>query len=151
MNKNQLLVPIKVLEHRNIILVENTWDQNDADYETKYFELDPENFFKNDKLINILAYITTPTAPFGENSHRFGNHVNKNKDIDDIMNILEESGFVIRTLYLDDNPAHSVEEIKMTYYDENGNTFNISFENVRKAWDNMTHEEICDYINKIPK
>ena len=58
MDKNKLLVPVKIEEHRNIILVENTWDQNDADYETEYFELDPEKFFKNDKKTVVGLVIT---------------------------------------------------------------------------------------------
>lgn len=151
MDKNILLVPATI--KKNTITVVNQWDANDADYETEMFEIDPEKFFNNDKLIYVLAYVTTPYnfKGHGWNESKFSHHVTENEDIDDILDILDDADFLIRTEYTDYEPCHSVVDIDMTYYDEDGTPFAISFSNIRKAWENMTYEEICNFINNIPR
>jgi hypothetical protein len=146
MDKNILLVPSVNKERKNVILVKNTWDQDDGDYTTEEFELDPEEFFSNDKLIYLLAYITTP---YNGDEPKFGCHVDENMDIDDIIYTLDNEGFIIRTYQTDYEPCHSVVKIKMTYYDENGDKSDISFENVRKSWQNKSYDEIVEFINSL--
>ena len=144
MDKHILLVPSANKERKNVILVKNTWDQGDADYITREFEINPEEFFGNDKLIYVLAYITTP---YNGDEPKFGCHVDENEDIDDIIDILDEAGFIIRTYQTDYEPCPSVVKIEMTYYDEYGNKMDISFENVRESWQNKSYDEIVDFIN----
>jgi len=51
--------------------------------------------------------------------------------------------------YTDWGMCHTCYAMVLTYYDENGNAFDITFDSIRESWKDMTYEEICDQINSI--
>ena len=69
-----------------------------------------------------------------------------NHDINGIMGILEDADLVC---YSDWGSCHTLVELEMTYYDENGVAKEISFEKIHKEFEGMTYKEICDKINSL--
>ncbi len=51
--------------------------------------------------------------------------------------------------YARDIPAHTLSDLVLTYYDEDGNQFGIKFIEFNKGWNNMTEEEICNEVNDV--
>lgn len=133
---------------KNRLKVWMKWDSNDADYIERTEEMDPEVLFKNKKLIYCLAYITCYYGfkGHGWNDAVFSNYIPDNKDIDDLETILSENNFVIDT---DWGICHSCYGIEITYYDKDGEPWNIDFDAIHTDWENMSYKEICEQINSI--
>lgn len=133
---------------KNRLKVWMKWDSNDADYIERTEEMDPEVLFKNKKLIYCLAYITCNYnfKGHGWNDDVFNHRIPDNKDIDDLEDILADGDFIV---YSDWGTCHSCEDLEITYYDKDGEPWDISFDAIYKEWENMTYEEICEHINSI--
>ena len=140
--------PQKPAKKKNGLEVWMKWDSNDADYIERTEEMDPEVLFGCKKLIYCLAYITLPYdfKGHGWNDAAFKHHISDNCDIDDLTEVLAENDFIIDT---DWDYCHTCEDLKITYYDENGTPFNITFNDIHKRWKKMSYEEICKEINDI--
>ena len=52
-------------------------------------------------------------------------------------------------VYSDWGECHTYEDLEITYFDENGKEFNVTFDDIHKQFEKMTHKEICDLINSI--
>lgn len=140
--------PQKPIKKKNVLEIWMKWDSNDADYIEKTDEMDPEVLFGCKKLIYCLAYITLPYNFKGHNWNDpvFQQNIPYNYDINNLIGILAENDFIV---YSDWGACHTCERLKITYYDENGTPFNITFDNIHKRWENMSYEEICQEINDI--
>lgn len=125
------------------------WDSNDADYIERTEIIDPDVLFKNKKLILCLAYISAKwdCKGHGWNDSAFGHHVTENRDIYDLTDILAENKLVIYSEY---GLCHSCVGMGITYFDENGMEFKITFDKIYEHWKNLTYQEICDEINNAP-
>lgn len=77
--KNLLTITPIHNTYKNIICVHVKWDANDADFIENTFWMDPENLFKNKKLIYCLAYISCNSDFKGYimNCSRFNQYVPK--------------------------------------------------------------------------
>lgn len=151
--KNLLTIKPNVKKERNILNVWVKMDSNDADYIERTRTMYPFNLFDNKKLIYCLAYVTTKTCAdksIYERSYRnkplFGRYVPENRDIKNLCNILSDCDFMV---YSDWGECHTYEDLKITYYDENGNEFDITFDDIHKQFETMTYAEICEMINNI--
>lgn len=156
MYKDLLNFNKKIENKKNIIEVWVKWESNDADYIDKRMEYSPEALFNNKKLIYCLAYAVLPANFKGHDCHdyKFCQNIPENTDIEDIADILDDSGFMCYSdsgpmCYSDWGPCHSLEELEMTYYNENGEAFKVNFDKIHNKWKNMTYQEICDEINNI--
>lgn len=154
MYKNLLTIkPHQEKQRKNIITVYKEWDSNDGDYIGKHDEIDPEDLFTDQKLIYCLAYITySPAyndprfASIDRNDPIFGDYVPDNEDIPDLYDVISDGDFMC---YSDWGACHSLEELNLVYYDENGIPFDITFDDIHKEFDSMTYQEICDKINSL--
>lgn len=133
---------------KNKLKVWMKWDSNDGDYIERTVKMYPEDLFDNKKLIYCLAYITCNYNIKGcdWNGEGFNRYIPDNTDIDDLGKILSENCFAV---YSDWGMCHSCEGLEITYYDENGKPWDISFDDIHKEWENMSYEEICEQINNI--
>ena len=140
----------KTSDKKNLIDIWVKWDCNDGDYIERLWSSLPEYIFNNKKLIYCLAYITCSYKfkGHGWNDNVFQHHIISNKDIIDLEEIISENGYMA---YTDWGPCHSLIDLKIVYYDENGTPFDITFEDIHKRWKNMSYQEICDEINNIIK
>ena len=150
--KNLLTINSKTGENpKNLLEVWIKMDSNDADYIEKTKSMDPNKLFSNKKLIYCLAYVTAEKCADVESTWRhrdpiFGEHVPENYDVEDLRDILADYGFMV---YSDWGDCHTYEDMKITYFDENGKEFNVTFDDIHKQFEKMTHMEICDFINSI--
>lgn len=137
--KDLLIITPKVCEDKNVVKIDTKWDYNDADYDECHETFSADEFFRNKKLIWSLAYLDA-----------FGTHVEDNDyiDFDTLSDAVWRYGL---WGFGDDNPAHSLVKLEITYYDKNSNPFNIKFDNIHKRWKTMTEEEICKEVNEIIK
>ena len=155
MNYKDLLDFKPIVNEKNIIKGFVEWDSNDGDYIGDKVFMSPETLFSDQKLIYIIAYSTLPynfkvkdfDKKIKRNECRFSQYLNKNNDINDIMNILEDADLVCYSNW--GSTCHTLVELKMTYYDENGVAKEISFEKIYKEFKGMTYKEICDKINSL--
>lgn len=136
--KDLLVITPKVCNDKNVVKIDATWDYNDADYDECHEVFDADEFFKNKKLIWSLAYLDA-----------FGTHVEKNKyiDFDALYDVV--CGDYYLWGFGEDDSAHSLEGLEITYYDENSNPFNVTFDNIHKRWKNMSEEEVCEEVNNV--
>lgn len=151
--KNLLNINPKTGENpKNLLKVWIKMDSNDADYIEKTETMDPNDLFNNKKLIYCLAYVTAESCAdvksiWGcHNDSVFGEHVNENKDVENLYDILAEYDFMV---YSEWDGCHTYEDMKITYFDENGKEFNVTFDDIHKQFEKMSHKEICDLINSI--
>jgi hypothetical protein len=137
--KDLLVITPKVCNDKNVVKIDATWDYNDADYDECHETFDANKFFKDKKLIWSLAYLDM-----------FGTHVEDNDyiDFDTLYNVV--SGECLWGFGCDDS-AHSLEGLEITYYDDNCNPFNVTFDNIHKRWETMSEEDICKEVNDIIK
>lgn len=42
-----------------------------------------------------------------------------------------------------------LDSLKITYYDNNSNQFNITFDDIYKRWENMSDEEVWKEANEV--
>lgn len=133
---------------KNRIKVWVEWDSNDADYIEKTTMMDPEDLFGNKKLIYCLAYISCPYDFKGHdwNADVFCHHIPDNNDIPYLDAIICDSDFMA---YSDWGECHSLINMEITYYDDNGTPFLVTFNDIIAKFSEMSYEEICDFINSI--
>lgn len=164
MNLENSLLTLKKKEIKNKVIYWGKWDSNDADYIEIVREFDSKDFFENIHLQYLLAYVSidyryskefskiVKNAGKGHNDPAFSCYVFENKDIDNIMDILggDEFDGGYDLIPGDDwGHAHSCEEISLTYYNENGEIFEIGLDKIQKEFESMTYEEICERINSL--
>ena len=130
--KDLLINTPKVCKDKNVVKIDATWD-----YDECYEEFKADDFFKNKKLIWSLAYL-----------NMFG------IDVDDNYYIDFEALFDVVCGYglwgfREDNSADTLEDLEITYYDENGDLIKVTFDNIYKRWKNMSEEEICKEVNDV--
>ena len=140
--------PLSPNRYKDILKVWVKWDSNDGDYIERTDEMDPKVLFGCKKLIYCLAYITLPYNFKGHdwNDYVFSHHICDNEDIDDLEDIIFENDFGCSSEY---GPCHSLEELSITYYDNDGTPFNITFNDIHKRWKKMSYEDICKEINEM--
>lgn len=145
-----LLVMKPLDSKKNKLVIWMEWDSNDADYIEKTIEMKPESLFSNKKLIYCLAYISmTYDFKGGDwNDAVFEHYVPENEDIEDLVDILLDNDCIAST---DWGLCHSCEQLTVTYWNEEGLAFDVTFENIYKKWKEMTYEEICQEINAIER
>lgn len=133
---------------KNTLDVWMKWDSNDADYIEKTERMNPECLFNNKKLIYCLAYITFNYnfKGHGWNDAAFWHHITENKNIKGLCSILSDYDFAV---YCEWGMCHSCYGLRITYYDENGNPWDVNFNDIHKRWKNMSYKEICNEINSI--
>ena len=142
--KNLLTIKAKSGKNpKNLLKVWIKMDSNDADYIEKTETMDPNDLFHDKKLIYCLAYVT---AEYDGDEPAFGKYVDENKDVENLYDILAEYDFMV---YSEWGGCHTYKDMKITYFDENGKEFNITFKDIHKQFEKMTHKEICDLINGI--
>ena len=127
----------KVCEYKNVVKIDATWNYNDADYDECHKELKADDFFKDEKLIWSLAYLGM-----------FGKDVYENDYIDfealfDVVCGDNHWGFG------EDESAHLLVDMEITYYDKDSNPFNVTFDNIHKRWENMSEGEIGQEVNDV--
>lgn len=147
--KNLLNInPLSPNRYKDILKVWVKWDSNDGDYIERTDEMDPKVLFGCKKLIYCLAYITLPYhfKGHGWNDYVFNHHICDNRDIDDLEDIIFENDFGCYSEY---GPCHSLEKWSIIYYDNDGNSFNVTFKDIHKKWKNMSYEDICKEINEM--
>lgn len=147
--RDKLTFKPHVEDNKDIIKVWTEWDSNDGDYIEKTFTLSPKRFFSCEKLLYCLAYITCNENfkdGFGVNDSRFCKYIHENCDIDDLSDILDDFEFVV---YCDWGMCHTCEGLEITYYDENGVAFDVTFDKIYEEFEKMSYEEICDKINDM--
>lgn len=133
------LLTITPIECKNIVKIDAQWDYyNDYDPDVESSEchnsFNADDFFRDKKLIWLLAYLEKYLA---------GN--SKYIDFDELRRILEFH-YKLWPFCTNDETC-SLEELKIIYYDENGNPFKVTFDNIHKRWETMTEEEICKEVN----
>ena len=136
---------------KNLVEITIIWndmfDERAKCYSSYPIEKDARTFFEDDKLIYVLAYIQkylnrdimeenikyiTPFLCY----HNLHTYSYKGKyDTDGYRSSI----------------CHSVSELKITYFDENGKKWLFSFDQIISIiWKDKTRDEICNFINQIP-
>lgn len=137
----------------DMVEIKIKWDANDGDYRNKTVTWGPKYFFEDLKLLYILAYISLPCDFKGRDEEgnnrptRFSRYVTENNDIEDLEEILDYQELTIYDGYYGN--CHSCEKIDVTYYDENGAAFKVTFDGIINEFKNMTYEQICEKINSL--
>ena len=150
--KNLLTINPKTEENpKNLLKVWIKMDSNDADYIEKTERMNPNDLFNNKKLIYCLAYVTAHRCADVQSTWRydkpiFGEHANENRAVEKLCDILGDYDFMV---YSDWGECHTYEDLEITYFDENGKEFNVTFDDIHKQFETMTHKQICDLINSI--
>ncbi len=134
---------------KNTLKVWVEWDSNDADYIEKTTTMKPERLFGNKKLIYCLAYASCPYDFKGHewNDAAFCHHITYNYDIEDLCSIISDNDFMA---YSDWGDCHTLCNMEIIYYDDNGTPFLVTFDDIIEQFSEMSYEEICDFINEIP-
>lgn len=138
----------------NVVEIKMKWDANDGDYRNRTETWCTKYLFEDPKMLYILAYISLPCDFKGKDEEgnnrptRFRRYVVNNNDIEDIQEILREAELTIYDEYSYDM-CHSCESIDITYYDENGAAFKVTFDGIIEEFKKMSYEEICNKINSM--
>ncbi len=135
------LLNITPIELKNIVKIDAKWyyyNDEDPDDESSICQnsFDADEFFKDKKLIWSLAYLLKYVP--GESKY-----IN--------FDALQCKVMFYCNLwpYCKDDETSSIEELKIIYYDENGNPFKVTFDDIYKRWDTMTEEEVCNEVNEV--
>ena len=130
------------IKYKSVVKVDITWGYYVVDYkENCHEDFNADEFFKDKKLIWSLAYLDM-----------FGEDVENYEDEEELVDIdaLYENLAVTHHLWrLVDKRKSSLEKLEITYYDENGNIFKVTFDDIHKRWKNMSKEEICEEVNDV--
>lgn len=151
--KNELTFK-EINDKKNILEIYIEYDSNDADFIGELKTFKPEKLFNNKKLIYCLAYISCPydfkghsrDDCWGDTGGKFDTNIDSNYDIDGLSDFLCDNDLM---LYSDWGPCHSLESLQITYYDENGTAYEITFDDIHKRWEQMSYDAICNEINNI--
>ena len=146
------------------------WDMNDADFSSKPIIMTEEDFFNDDTLLNVLAFVTTPPdfKGFDGRADVFGNHLTEHDSLDEesieivrwgveaTEEYLESStGLIVQYLCerglvadcTDDGYPHSVVELKLFYLDNDEKLHRIDLNPIRESWESLEYKEILKLIN----
>ena len=147
-----------------------TWDMNDADFSSKPIIMTEEEFFNDDTLLNVLAFVTTPPSFKGFDGHAevFGNHLTEydgpdeesygivEGEVEATEEYLESStGLIVQYLCekglvadcTDDGYPHSVVELKLFYLDNDEKLHRVNLDSIRENWKTLEYKEILKQIN----
>ena len=136
--KSLLDIIPKVNKYRNVVLVDMEWEYGDMNYVERHREFEADEFFKNKKLIWSLIYLDR----FGIDVE-YRDYINY-KALFDVVS--SDNGL---WGYAGGTPAHTLSDLDITYYDEDGNPYSIMFIEFNKVWDNLSEEEICKEVNDV--
>lgn len=146
------------------------WDMNDADFSSKPIIMTEEDFFNDDTLLNVLAFVTTSPdfKGFDGKAKVFGNYLTEHDGPDEesieiarwgveateeylesstglIVQYLCEKGLVADCT--DDGYPHSVVELKLFYLDNDEKLHRIDLNPIRESWKKLEYKEILKQIN----
>lgn len=136
--KSLLDIIPKVNKYRNVVQIDMEWDCGDLDYVERHKEFEADEFFRNKKLIWSLVYLD-----------RFGTDIKYRDYInyEALYDVVGSDNHLWGNMY--DYPAHTLVGLEITYYDEDGKSFDVMFDDFNKRWDSMTEEEICKEVNDV--
>lgn len=136
--KSLLDIIPKVSNYKDVVKVDMEWDCGDLDFVECHKEFEADEFFRNKKLIWSLAYLNY----FGIDI-KYRDYIN----YEALYDVVGSDNHLWGNMY--DYPAHTLSDLDITYYDEDGNQFDIGFIEFNKVWDNLSEEEICKEVNDV--
>lgn len=136
--KSLLDIIPKVNKYRNVVQIDMEWDCGDLDYVERHKEFEADEFFRNKKLIWSLAYLDRLGIDI-----KYRDYIN----YEALYDVVGSDNNLWGEMY--DYPAHTLSDLDITYYDEDGNQFAIEFIEFNKVWDNLSEEEICKEVNDV--
>lgn len=123
-------------------------DANDGDYITDSFTMKKDDY-ENDILLQlVIAYVSSSGKKFRENiwEASYGNHIWENKDLPWLKNYVSDKNLLIYCGAIDDR-CHSIVDIEVSYFDENGIEYNVELPDLDTYFD--TKKEMIDYLNNL--
>ena len=136
--KSLLDIIPNVNKYRNVVRVDTEWEYGDMNFVECHREFEADEFFKDKKLIWSLAYLDRLGIDV-----KYRNYINYKA----LFGVVSSDNGLWG--YVGDFPANSLSDLDITYYDEDGDQFNIMFIEFNKRWDNLSEEEICKEINDV--
>lgn len=135
------ILTITPIEDKNIVKINTSWvyeniDDPDDDSCVCQNSFNADDFFKDKELIWSLAYLEKYVA----GDSKYIDFEKLNWELTVRYNLWP---------YFKEDETCSLEELEITYYDENVNPFKVTFDNIHKRWENMTEEEICKEVNDV--
>jgi hypothetical protein len=137
---------------KNTVIVMVEWDMNDADYNTKVNTFDYEEFFKNEKLLLALAYVSQHGDGIADELRYSLGETLEEEDLEDCMEdcpcypilcVLDDNDLI--AIDEDCDPGHSVVKVRAIAIDKIGVAFDVDFSSVLKDWN---RDSINDFILK---
>ena len=140
-----------VPNNRELYVVYVECDANDGDYMRDTIEFDKESFEEDELLLLVLSYVSKYSGRFSEkgwNSAGYGHHVDENKDFPWLSEYLSENDILIFA-GMCDIMCHSVSQIRIEYYDNDGRKNKVELPDVDNLFENK--QEFVDYLNSLYK
>ena len=136
--------------NRELYSVHVTCDANDGDYMENTIKVNKSSFEDDELFLLVLSYVSKYSGKFsdgkGWNSRCYGHHVDENKDFPWLSDYLSENSILIYA-GMCDMMCHSVSDIDIVYYDNNGIANKVELPDVDDLFESK--EEFVDYLNKL--
>lgn len=140
------IIPTTYTE-KNVVKIDIVWDYGEGDRDANDYheyneKLNANKFFRDKKLIYLLAYLNGHYAYVDDNDYI---------DFDALIEAADNLHYWFLDVgvkgYPDD--INVLNSLKITYYDNNSHPFNITFDDIYKRWENMSDEEVWKEVNEV--
>ena len=139
-----------IINDRELYMVHVTCDANDGDFMRNIIKFDKSSFEDDELFLLVLSYVSKYSGKFsdgkGWNNKCYGHHVDDNKDFPWLSNYLLENDILIFA-GMCDRLCHSVSDINIVYYDNNGIANKVELPDVDNLFESK--EEFVSYLNKL--
>lgn len=140
------ITPITYTE-KNVVKIDIVWDYGEGDRDANDYheyneKLNANEFFRDKKLIYLLAYLNGHYAYVDDNDYI---------DFDALIEAADNLHYWFLDVGVEGYPddINVLNSLKITYYDNNSNSFNITFDDIYKRWENMSDEEVWKEVNEV--
>lgn len=142
------ITPITYTE-KNVVKIDIVWDYGEGDRDANDYheyneKLNANEFFRDKKLIYLLAYLNGHYAYVDDNDYI---------DFDALIEAADNLHYWFLDVGVEGYPddINVLNSLKITYYDNNSNPFNITFDDIYKRWENMSDEGVWKEVNEVLK
>lgn len=132
-------------KHTNCYEIYITWDMNDGDNMSDFCHISEEEFKKDSLFQYVLSYITGGTR-FYRPYKSYGKHVAEDIHFNWLEDYLIDNGLM---LFSDWGPCHSVVNIEMSYYNENGIKEDVIIPRFDTLFEGKSEKEMEGFMNKL--
>ena len=137
-------------KYKNMYVVWLSWDSNDADYIKDYRYIDGDVLKNNPLLQYVLSYLGGGKnyAKDPKNiryAYAYGEYVDEDVNFRWLSRYLSDAELI---LYCDWGPCHSIDEMSITYFSDNGVEKQVNVPDFDKLFSGKSRKEMIEFMTE---